>query len=52
MNVFVCANDMNIRRFEHLLETAVDETERQTIQSLLAEEKAKAELQAAETGKK
>ncbi len=52
MNVFTYASDMNIRRFENLLETAVDETERQIIQSLLAEEKAKAELQAASTGKK
>ncbi len=52
MNVFSYANDMNIRRFEHLLETAVDETERHLIQSLLAEEKAKAELQASETDKK
>jgi hypothetical protein len=40
--------DMNIKRFQNLLDTSVDETERQKIQSLLTEEKAKAELQASQ----
>jgi hypothetical protein len=38
----------NIKRFQNLLETSVDETERRTIQRLLVEEKAKAALQASE----
>jgi hypothetical protein len=31
----------NIKRYQNLLETSVDETERRTISQLLAEEKAK-----------
>jgi hypothetical protein len=49
MNYFSYATDMNIKRFQNLLETSADETERQTIQRLLTEEKAKAVLQASET---
>ena len=37
------AAQMNIKRFQNLLDTSVDADERQTIQRLLAEEKAKAE---------
>jgi hypothetical protein len=51
MNYFAHAVNTNIRRFQNLLETSVDETERQTIQKLLAEEKAKATLQASEPKK-
>ena len=40
---------IDIKRFQNLLETSVDDTERQKIKSLLTEEKAKAELQAAES---
>ena len=43
--------EMNIRRFQNLLETSVDETERKTVKILLAEEKAKAGLQASEPKK-
>jgi hypothetical protein len=43
--------DLNIKRFQNLLETSVDETERQTIESLLTEEKARAALQASESKK-
>ena len=42
MNNFSYAIDVNIRRFQNLLWTSVDETERQTIQRLLSEEEAKA----------
>ena len=42
------ATEMNIRRFQNLLETSVDETERQMIQNLLAEEKAKVGQRAAQ----
>ena len=48
------ANDAvngNIRRFQNLLETSVDATERQTIAKLLTEEKAKAALQESEPPK-
>jgi hypothetical protein len=48
MTDFSYAIDANIKRFESLLETSVDGAERQTLQKLLAEEKAKAELQASE----
>ena len=34
---------MNIKRFQNLLDTSVDADERQTIQRLLTEEKARAE---------
>jgi len=33
--------DLNIKRYRNLLETSVDETERQTIQKLLTEEQTK-----------
>jgi hypothetical protein len=49
MNYFPYVTDMNIKRFQNLLETSVDETE--TIQRLLTEEKAKAALQASEPRK-
>ena len=42
MNDFSYATDANIKRFRNLLETAGDETERRTAQSLLTEEVAKA----------
>ena len=51
MNYFSYATDMNIKRFQNLLETSADETKRQTIQRLLTEEKAKAVLQASEPKK-
>jgi hypothetical protein len=44
MDQFVVAQ--NIRRYRNLLETSVDETERQTIQNLLDEEEAKHALEA------
>ncbi len=37
------AMEANIKRFQNLLETSVDETERRTLQRLLLEEKAKEE---------
>jgi hypothetical protein len=51
MNDFSYAIDINIKRFQNLLRTSVDETERQTIQRLLSEEEAKATLQASERKK-
>ena len=51
MNCFSYATDLNIKRFQNLLETSLDKTERQTIQRLLTEEKAKAALQASEATK-
>ena len=42
---------IDIKRFQNLLETSVDETERRTIQRLLAEEKIKAALPASEPKK-
>jgi hypothetical protein len=44
VNYFSYAIDTNITRFQNLLETSVDETERRTIQGLLSEERAKAAL--------
>jgi len=44
--------DSNIKRFQNLLDTSVDATERQVLQRLLAEEKAKAALQASGRAKK
>jgi hypothetical protein len=52
MNYFFYAIDTNIKRFQNLLETSVDETERRMIQKLLTEEKAKAALQASKLKKK
>jgi len=52
MNDFSYTIDLNIRRFQNLLRTSVDETERQTIQRLLSEEEeAKAASQASERKK-
>jgi hypothetical protein len=51
MGQFSYVIDMNIRRFQNLLDTSVDETERQVIQNLLTEEKAKADFQASEPKK-
>ena len=45
MNDFY-VTDLNIKRYRNLLETSVDETERQTIQNLLDEEEAKQALHA------
>lgn len=44
MNPFSCSID--IKRFQNLLETSVDETERRTIQRILAKEKSKPAPQA------
>lgn len=44
MNSF--SYSIDIKRFQNLLNTSVDETERKTIQRLLTDEKDKAELQA------
>ena len=44
MNDFSYAMNVNIKRFQNLLETSVDEAERRTIQTLLTQEKAKAAL--------
>ena len=43
MSDLAYVTDANIKRFRNLLETSIDETERQTIQKLLIEELAKAE---------
>ena len=42
---------IDIKRFQNLLETSVDETERRTIQKLLTEEKTEAAVQVAEPKK-
>jgi hypothetical protein len=42
---------IDIKRFQNLLETSVDETERRMIEKLLAEQKARAELRASELKK-
>jgi uncharacterized protein YejL (UPF0352 family) len=46
------ATRSNIQRFQNLLDTSVDAAERQMLQRLLAEEIAKAALQASEREKK
>jgi hypothetical protein len=43
--------EIDIKRFQNLLETSVDETERRVIEKLLVEETAKAALQASEPKK-
>jgi hypothetical protein len=48
MNDVSSVVNSNIKRFQNLLETSVEDTERQTIQKLLTEEKIKAALQASE----
>jgi len=45
------SHSIDIKRFQNLLATSVDETERKTIQRLLTDEKDKAELQAKEAKK-
>ena len=45
------ATEANIKRFQNLLDTSVDQAERQILQTLLAEEKAKPEMQASEPGR-
>jgi hypothetical protein len=40
MNDFFSATDLNVKRFRNLLESSVDETERRTLQKLLAKEEA------------
>ena len=52
MNNFLYAIDSNIKRFRNLLDTSVDAAERQMLQRLLAEEIAKAALQASAREKK
>jgi len=42
---------VDIKRFQNLLETSVDQAERRTIQKLLAEEKARAAAQPSEPDK-
>ena len=42
---------IDIKRFQNLLDTSVDDAERRTIKNLLTEEKAKTELQASEPKK-
>jgi hypothetical protein len=51
MSDFSHAISTNIKRFQNLLETSINEAERQTIQKLLTEEQAKARLQASEPKK-
>jgi hypothetical protein len=41
MEQFEFVNKVNIKRFQNLLETSLNESERQTIQKLLTKEKAK-----------
>jgi hypothetical protein len=52
MSRFSYATDSNIKRFQNLLDTSVDATERQVLERLLAEEKAKVMLQASGREKK
>ena len=44
MSDFSYATNCNIKRFQNLLDTSVDASERRVLQRLLAEEKAKANL--------
>jgi hypothetical protein len=48
MDQFSHAIGSNIKRFQNLLDTSLNVTERPTIQRLLTEERAKAALQASE----
>jgi hypothetical protein len=41
MDQFELVYSPNIKRYQNLLETSIDETERRTIQKLLTEEEAK-----------
>ncbi len=45
MSIQSFASNANIRRFQNLLETSVDEIERETLHKLLVEEIAKSEMQ-------
>jgi hypothetical protein len=49
MNYF--SHSIDIKRFQNLLDTSVDDTERQTIQRLLTDERDKAALEALEAKK-
>ena len=51
MNPFLYATHRNIKRLQNLLDTSVGSTERQMLQRLIAEEKAKAKLQAPEANR-
>jgi hypothetical protein len=51
MNPFLYATHSNIKRLQNLLDTSVGPTERQTLQRLIAEERAKAKLQALEANR-
>jgi hypothetical protein len=46
MDQFEFVHSQNITRYQNLLETSVDEAERQTIQKLLAKEETKQAFQA------
>jgi hypothetical protein len=46
MDQFEFVHSQNIKRYQNLLETSVDEAERQTIQKLLAKEETKQAFQA------
>ena len=50
MDQFEFVHGQDIKRYRNLLETSIDETERRTIQKLLAEEEAKQALQASHQG--
>ena len=52
MNLIFLRMEVNIKRFQNLLETSVDETERQMIQSLLPKKRPRPALQASEPDKK
>ena len=52
MTDFSRATGSNIKRFQNLLDTSIDAAERQVLKRLLAEEKAKAVLQASGPEKK
>jgi hypothetical protein len=49
MHPFSYSVDMNIKQFKNLLDTSIDEAERQKIQRLLDEEKAKQAIMASES---
>jgi hypothetical protein len=52
MNHSLYVIDANIKRFQDLLDTSVDATERDMLQRLLAEERAKSETWASDPKKK
>jgi hypothetical protein len=49
MDQFEFVHSQNIKRYQNLLETSVDEAERQTIQKLLVKEETKQALQGIST---